>query len=483
MNPMYRLMILAFALIANALGQIPDFTPQTPLLRAILVGDSPEAKRLLDAGANPNESSIIGAPGVLFPIMRNDQDLFRAMVAHGADVKALDMAGSSTLMWAAAMEGGDPTIAQELLRLGVDPKTTNKLNETALTWATRRGNNRIIALLNQAGVDNQAATKKAVEQAVALLQSSSPKFLKVSGCASCHHQFLPIMAYTKARQHGATVNEAAAHNDVMSVAAMIRPFQEELLKNKLRLPNPPITMSMALVAMADGGYPADDLTRVMIEVITQWQMADGGFHPFAARPPLEASAFTATALSLRALQLYGNNADGAVRRAADWLARSTPQTNEDRAMQVLGLTWAKADRAVIEVAAQALIAQQRPDGGWAQLPEIETDAYATGQAMVALVTSGVVKATDPIYQKGVHALLRTQHADGSWLVRSRTFRFQPLKESGFPHGLDQWISAAGTSWASMALSLALPEQPASATPQTMESRKATPATSAGGGTQ
>jgi hypothetical protein len=48
----------------------------------------------------------------------------------------------------------------------------------------------------------------------------------------------------------------------------------------------------------------------------------------------------------------------------------------------------------------------------------------------------------------------TQLADGSWLVRSRSFPFQPLKDSGFPHGKDQWISAAGTSWAAMALSLA-----------------------------
>jgi hypothetical protein len=27
-------------------------------------------------------------------------------------------------------------------------------------------------------------------------------------------------------------------------------------------------------------------------------------------------------------------------------------------------------------------------------------------------------------------------------------------DNGFPHGVDQWISAAGTSWATMALTLA-----------------------------
>jgi N-acyl-D-amino-acid deacylase len=39
------------------------------------------------------------------------------------------------------------------------------------------------------------------------------------------------------------------------------------------------------------------------------------------------------------------------------------------------------------------------------------------------------------------------------LVQARAIPVQPYKESGFPHGKDQWISAAGTSWAVMALSL------------------------------
>jgi hypothetical protein len=58
-------------------------------------------------------------------------------------------------------------------------------------------------------------------------------------------------------------------------------------------------------------------------------------------------------------------------------------------------------------------------------------------------------------------LLRTQLADGTWLVRTRANPVQILKESGFPHGRDQWISAAGTAWAAAALALTQPPaQPA-----------------------
>jgi N-acyl-D-amino-acid deacylase len=89
---------------------------------------------------------------------------------------------------------------------------------------------------------------------------------------------------------------------------------------------------------------------------------------------------------------------------------------------------------------------------------LETDAYGTGQALVALQSAAAIPASDPAIQRGIAFLLRTQFADGSWLVRTRSFPFQPYKESGFPYGKDQWISAAGTSWAAMALSLALPPQ-------------------------
>jgi len=122
-------------------------------------------------------------------------------------------------------------------------------------------------------------------------------------------------------------------------------------------------------------------------------------------------------------------------------------------MQLLGLAWSDARPEVLRNAARGVLAEQHPDGGWGQLPGLESDAYATGQAMVALKVSGAVKSSDRAWQRATGFLLRTQLEDGSWLVRSRSFPVQPYKESGFPHGKHQWISASGTSWAAWALSL------------------------------
>ena len=106
------------------------------------------------------------------------------------------------------------------------------------------------------------------------------------------------------------------------------------------------------------------------------------------RPPLESNSVAATALSLRALQLYGTRQAERIARASSWLRTARPRTTEERAMQLLGLSWAKAQADDIRRSTQALIAEQRQDGGWAQLPALESDAYATGQALVALHTAG-----------------------------------------------------------------------------------------------
>jgi hypothetical protein len=48
-------------------------------------------------------------------------------------------------------------------------------------------------------------------------------------------------------------------------------------------------------------------------------------------------------------------------------------------------------------------------------------------------------------------LLDSQLEDGSWYVRTRVIPVQPYFDSEFPHGTDQFISAAATNWATMAL--------------------------------
>jgi squalene cyclase len=141
----------------------------------------------------------------------------------------------------------------------------------------------------------------------------------------------------------------------------------------------------------------------------------------------------------------------AIARARDWLISAAGEVTEERAFRLLGLTWADAGTDALKTAARGLLALQRSDGGWSQEPSLESDSYATGEALVALLESGMAAVDDPAVRRGVAFLLRTQLQDGSWYVRSRAIPIQAYFESGFPHGADQWISAAGTAWAVRAL--------------------------------
>ena len=81
-------------------------------------------------------------------------------------------------------------------------------------------------------------------------------------------------------------------------------------------------------------------------------------------------------------------------------------------------------------------------------------------SLFALYESGV-PVTRASYQTGLRYLLDTQAADGTWHVRTRALPVQPYFESGYPYGHDQWISAAGAAYATMAIAAAVEPQRAS----------------------
>jgi len=60
----------------------------------------------------------------------------------------------------------------------------------------------------------------------------------------------------------------------------------------------------------------------------------------------------------------------------------------------------------------------------------------------------------PVINRARSYLLRTQKEDGSWFVKSRSKPIQKFFDSGDPHGKDQFISMAATSWATAALAKA-----------------------------
>jgi hypothetical protein len=291
------------------------------------------------------------------------------------------------------------------------------------------------------------------------MQHSGATFLRKAGCVSCHNNTLAAEAISTARKHGVAVDDEAVRKQVKTIGNFLEMWRERALQG-IGIPGDADTIASILLGLAAENYAPDAATDAMAYYLKNQQLTDGRWLPLAHRPPIEVSDIQATAISLRTLQTYGIKSqrqayDKAVQSGAAWLATAQPHDTQDRAFRLLGLAWTGASKDLIQSAAHDLIAQQRPDGGWSQNATLASDAYATGQALAALQESGSLKASDAVGQRASQFLLRTQLGDGSWYVRSRAVPLQPYFESDFPHGHDQWISAAGTAWAARALSMTI----------------------------
>jgi squalene cyclase len=306
--------------------------------------------------------------------------------------------------------------------------------------------------------DPAPSAQAALGRAVPLLQHSDVQFLAKSGCVSCHNNTLTAMTVSAARANGVRVDEQIAASQKDAIGEYVHSWRDRALQG-IGIPGDADTVSYVLVGLAAENYPADTATDAMVRFLKGQQRADGHWDLLAHRPPIESDELQVTALSMRAIQLYAPAAQRAhyeptIARAAEWIAKAEPRSTQARAFKVLGLYWSNAKKEAIRAVADPLVAQQRADGGWSQLPTLESDAYATGQALYALAESGAMNVSDPVYRRGVAFLLKTQLADGSWFVKSRAIPLQPHFDAGFPHGRDQFISAAATNWAALALTRA-----------------------------
>jgi len=302
-----------------------------------------------------------------------------------------------------------------------------------------------------------AEIREAVDRAVPLIQKGASGYTKKRGCFSCHHQTMSVLALTFARSRGFKVDPAILEEQVRFTEESLKAGKDGYRQGKGQ-GGAVDTAGYALMALDVGGFKPDETTAAVAEYLLLWTRQPDHWTSSSNRPPSEKSPFTATFVALRGLSSFGTEEQqeritARREKVREWLLKTPAADTEDRAFRLSALFYAKADTAALEEAKTQLLSSQREDGGWSQTPEMVSDAYATGTALVALHLAGKVPVSDPAYQRGLRFLTESQKSDGSWYVASRSRPFQPYFESGFPYGKDQFISMAGTCWATAALAL------------------------------
>jgi len=309
--------------------------------------------------------------------------------------------------------------------------------------------------------ENTSANPKArLEKSIDLLQRSSSVFFNQSGCVGCHHQTMTALAVRSARAAGIRVDEALAREQLSMITSQATATREAVLEG-MDEGTPDIVLNL-LEGLAGVGYQPDALTDAIVADLVVLQRNDGSWKGDIgiSRAPMQEGVISRTARVAHMLQVFEIPARRAefqdrIARARTWLLGSNPVTTDDAAMLVLGLSWTGGSPVRMRSAADHLIALQHEDCGLAGNRNLASDAFATGQALYALLESGNLTASHLVHRSGVRYLLQRQYPDGSWYVRSRAVKVQAYFESGFPFGHDQWISAAATAWASMAVAASI----------------------------
>ena len=307
---------------------------------------------------------------------------------------------------------------------------------------------------------SDAAVRDAVAAALPPLRAAAVGHIEQKSCFGCHNQGPPVVALMAARGRGF---DAFTPADVSDQADHILDFiadNRDRFRSGRGTGGQVDTAGTLLLALEQTGHTADVNTTAVVEYLLKTQPKNDHWQSRSNRPPSEASDFATTYLAVRGLRVWAtaDQKERAAKRiaaAAVWLTETPAKDTEDHVFRLLALKEVGA-AGELQAAADALIALQRPNGGWAQLPKLDADAYATGTALVALNWAGGIPADHPAYRRGVAFLVRSQRPDGTWLVESRSKPFQPYYEGGFPHGKHQFISSSASAWAATALVFASP---------------------------
>lgn len=306
---------------------------------------------------------------------------------------------------------------------------------------------------------------KPVERGLEFLQKDAARWRKERGCSTCHHGTMTVWALTEAKSRGYEISPE-------NLAEAVKWTKGRLLE-RVDLPRdtrpgwsmvstPTLYLSlMALSVPTQEALSADELKR-MAGHLLRHQEADGSWAWSSAPaknrpPPVFESDEVATLLAYLALgpQVPADvgkksEARDARQRAARWLAGTKPSdTTQAAALRLLLTARAGGPSEALRSAVDRFLGRQNKDGGWGQLRDSPSDAYATGQALYVLGLAGVSNDRAEV-RRGVAFLVDTQKEDGSWPMTGRSHPGATPSRNPVP------ITYFGSAWATLGLTRSLP---------------------------
>jgi len=312
---------------------------------------------------------------------------------------------------------------------------------------------------------NWPDARRTVERGLIFLEQDAAKWRKEHECATCHHGTLTIWAYSEAKSRGYTIDPTVMKEtfDWAKARWMERVDLPRDTRPGWKMVNTP-AIYFALLTKCVKDQQAilpDELKRIEGHLLRH-QEADGSWAwssapPGNRPPPFFESDEVATRLTIMALTRpnSGNTEeDKAVldsrQKALAWLAKTEPaDTTQATAVRLMMSVITSGSKEAIDAGVSELLKRQNKDGGWGQLNDLPSDAYATGQSLYALNLAGVDSERDEI-RRAVAFLVANQNADGSWPMKSRAHPGAEPYKNPIP------ITYFGSAWATLGLLRCIP---------------------------
>lgn len=176
-------LIIPFSVLAQEEAAEPDDT-LGELLVAVQDANVRDVQRLLDEGADANETTDGGLPVLSYASIHGLENIFAALIEAGADVEAKDRPGATALMYAAQFDHDDLVTA--LIEAGADVNAADNIGWTPLIRAIIGGNIEAVTALMAAGADVNAtdffgrdaarvAEGRDLDDIVAVLNGTAPE--------------------------------------------------------------------------------------------------------------------------------------------------------------------------------------------------------------------------------------------------------------------------------------------------------------------
>lgn len=318
---------------------------------------------------------------------------------------------------------------------------------------------------------------RSVEHALPYLERGGVSWMDEQGCVSCHRATFMVWAHEDARSRGIDVDETKLESwtNRAFVSMLSQPVEgggadsmAQMLLGRDR--------ASAWREKPPRHFKTSDPYETLYEMLLNRQDEDGSWPPEGqlATPPSLTTAWVLLALASRSemdgdpgakldpdahmaspltarVRANGERIPGAIAHGLSYVRGAASHgSNEFRVLRALTEAADPESRAASGRAA-ILLGAQNPDGGWSQRPErAESDAYATGMTLYALVRLGVER-DDPAIRRARSFLITAQQKDGAWVVPADAIRAGKRDEV-----LDEIFSYWGSAWATIGLSATLP---------------------------